>query len=106
MLLHFVETFFYILISQSQNIIYFAMIFSMYENAGLISMFYPIAVFGWALLEETRPGPKFWTIVRYYTEALLAFKFLFNLDIFAVLLESETFVNVSAFFKFGIYDFD
>jgi len=48
MLLHFIETFFYILISQSQNIIYFAMIFSMYQNAGMISIFYPIAVFGWA----------------------------------------------------------
>lgn len=56
LLLHFVETFFYILISQSQNIIYFAMIFSMFENAGFISIVYPIAVFGWALLEEKRPG--------------------------------------------------
>lgn len=69
-------------------------------------MFYPISVFGWALLEETRPGAQFWKIVRYYTEALLAFKFFFNLDIFSVLLESESFVQISAFFKFGIYDFD
>jgi hypothetical protein len=31
------------------------MIMSMYQNAGLISLFYPIAVFGFAALEEKRP---------------------------------------------------
>lgn len=106
MMLHFIETFFYMMISNSQNIVYFSMIFSMYENAGLISLFYPIAVFGWALLEERRPGNKFWTVVRYYTEMLLAFKFLFNLDFFAVWLQSEGFVVYSAYIKIGIYDLD
>jgi len=105
MLIHFLELFFYILISQSQNIIYFAMILSMYENAGLISLFYPIAVFGWAMLEEKRPGSKFWLIVRYYTTCLLFFKFCLNLDIFDSALNSEGFTVISAYFKFGIYEY-
>jgi hypothetical protein len=105
MILHYIETFFYILISQSQNIIYFAMILSMYQNAGLISLFYPIAVFGWAQLEEKRPGVQFWIVVRWYTTFLLFFKFMLNLDIFAGQLSSKEFAELSAYFKFGIFDF-
>jgi hypothetical protein len=105
MVLHFVELFFYALISQTQNIIYFAMILSMYENAGLISLFYPIVIFGWALLEEKRPGTKFWFMVRYYTTCLLFFKFCLNLDVFDSILSSEAFVRISAYFKFGIYEY-
>lgn len=92
MMLHFLETFFYMLMSQSQNIIYFSMVFSMYENAGFISLFYPIAVFGWALLEEKRPGTQFWIIVRTYTILLLGFKFLCNLDIFYDVFHNESYL--------------
>ena len=106
MMLHMIETFFYILISQSQSIIYFGMVLSMYMNAGFISLPYPIAVFGWALLEERRPGKNFWLFIRYYTEILLGFKFLLNLDFFSFILKSDTFVRGSAYIKLGIYDFD
>lgn len=95
LMLHFVETFFYILISQSQSIIYFAMIFSMYENAGIISLIYPIAVFGWALLEERRPGRTFWRIIRIYTEIILFFKFILNLDLFSGYLDSPQFIEIN-----------
>jgi hypothetical protein len=36
----------------------------MYKNAGIISIPYPIAVFGYALLEETRPRKEFWVYIR------------------------------------------
>lgn len=49
------ETFVYFLISKIHNFIYFSMILSMYANAGIIGLFYPIVVFGYALLEEVRP---------------------------------------------------
>lgn len=64
----------------------------MYENAGFISLFYPIAVFGWALLEEKRPGTQFWIGVRTYTVLLLGFKFLCNLDIFYDVFHNETYL--------------
>lgn len=82
MIIRMLETLFYIGISQTQNVIYFAMIFSMYQNAGIISLFYPLAVFGHALLEETRPRREFWIFVRQYTTVLLFFKFVMNLSIF------------------------
>ncbi len=40
------------------------MIISMYFNAGLISLIYPISVFGYALVEETRPNKNFWNFIR------------------------------------------
>ena len=78
----------------------------MYENAGLVSLFYPIAVFGYAILEEKRPKKSFWIMVRKYTVVLLIFKFILNLQIFDPVLSSETFVKVSAWVKIGIYNFN
>ena len=82
------------------------MIFSMYMNAGFISLPYPFAVFGWALLEERRPGKKFWLFIRYYTEFLVGFKFILNLDFFASILSSPDFVKYTGYLKLGIYDYD
>lgn len=82
------------------------MILSMYMNAGFISLPYPFAVFGWALLEERRPGKQFWIFIRYYTTVILGFKFILNLDFFSVILTSPSFVAVTSYIKLGIYDFD
>lgn len=105
LMLHFIETFFYIIMSQSQSMIYLCMIISMYMNAGIISLPYPIAVFGWAILEEKRPGKSFWSFIRYYTIFLVAFKFTLNLDFFDVYLMSPEFTYYSAYIKTGIYNF-
>jgi len=79
MAIHLVETFFYIVISSTQNMIYASMVYSMWQNAGLISLPYPIAVFGYALLEETRPRQYFWTLIRQYTTFILVLKLVFSL---------------------------
>lgn len=52
------------------------MIISMIVNAGIISIGYPFLVFGFALLEETRPSKSFWNKVLYYTLAILMIKYL------------------------------
>ena len=88
MSVRYLELFFHILISQSQNIVYFGMIFSMYENAGLISIFYPIAVFGYAALEEKRPKKSFWIGVRRYTVGVLLLKFISNISLLTPILTS------------------
>ena len=55
------------------------MISSMYANAGLASLLYPFFVFGYGLLEEKRPGKKFWKIIKNYSVFLLFVKLLCNL---------------------------
>lgn len=105
MIIRLVETFFYIVISNTQNFIYLAMIMSMFQNAGIISLIYPISVFGYALLEETRPRREFWIFIRQYTTVLLFFKFVMNLSLFAPLLESDWFKFYASLLKIGIYEY-
>lgn len=47
-------------LSNLQGLIYTFMILSMISNSGLISLIYPPAVLGYALLEENRPRKEFW----------------------------------------------
>jgi hypothetical protein len=105
MFVRLIETSFYMLISQTQNLIYFSMIASMYMNAGIISVFYPLTVFGYALLEEARPHRRYWEAVRSYTVCVLMFKFALNLSIFDSIIQSDAFNSVSAYIKIGIYEY-
>merc|ERR1712224_702827 len=75
------ESLVYIVISNTENLIYICMMLSMFTNAGLISIMYPIAIFGFALIEETRPRKQFWKMIQAYTTAILLLKFIFNLSI-------------------------
>lgn len=105
LMLRLLETYFYILISNTQIFIYLSMIFSMYQNAGIVSIFYPISVFGYAMLEETRPHSDYWNTVRTYTTILLLFKFICNLAILEPYLESESFLLTTSYLKIGLYDY-
>jgi uncharacterized membrane protein len=49
-------------------------------NAGMISLVFPFAVFGYALMEEERPGKKFWDFAMKYTLFVLFMKFIIQLD--------------------------
>jgi len=71
----YIETLFYILISNTENFTYFAMLLSMYTNAGLITFFYPMSLFGYALLNEVRPSYKYWRIILTYSIIILTIKF-------------------------------
>jgi len=81
------------------------MIASMYMNAGLISLPYPILVFGYAMLEETRPRKEFWDFVRVYTVGLLGFKFIGNLSILEPFFGSESFNKFESYVNLGLRDY-
>ena len=68
-----------IIISNTQTIAYISMISSLYTNAGIIALHYPFAVFGMALLEETRPRKRFWRFTLKYSLVILGLKFISNL---------------------------
>lgn len=65
------------------------MICDMMKNAGLVSLIYPLVVFGYALFEEVNPRKKFWYAIMIYTEVLILIKFLFQLSFWDAIL-SET----------------
>jgi hypothetical protein len=64
------------------------------KNAGFISLFYPLVVFGYALMEEVNPRKRVWYILMIYTEALILAKFIFQLSFWdAVIKPPEVFRN-------------
>lgn len=69
------------LISNASTFAYLFMILSMCWNAGFISIIYPLAVFGYALMEEARPSKYFWIFITFYTVFVILMKTLFQLDI-------------------------
>ena len=89
MVLRLAETFIYICVSNTHTLIYAAMIFSMFSNAGLLSLFYPIMVFGKGMLEESRPSKKFWDAVRIYNLVLLVIKLIGGMKVTFELLRVE-----------------
>ena len=81
------------------------MILSMFNNAGLISLVYPVSVLGYSLLEENRPRKEFWDFVRLYTTFILCLKFIWNLEIFNSYAHTETFNYFEGLTKLGLIDY-
>ena len=98
------ETIFYILISNTHNLIYLSMIYSMFQNSGLISLIYPMMIFGYALLEETRPDRRFWDFCRVYTIILLSAKFTMNLSVWGPFLQNQQLRRIFGWLKPGFYN--
>ena len=108
---HFIETMIYLFISHISAYIYLSMILSMYANCGLISMVYPFAVFGYALLEETRPKEFFWRFIRKYTIIIIFIKLLVNINLKSLVVkknkdETYSFSEFAGWLKLGLYSYD
>ena len=63
-----------ILINNFHWICYFIMILNHILNASIISLFYPISIFCYALLEYPRPSKIYWNICLIYTYIVLIIK--------------------------------
>lgn len=73
----YIRLMFEIVATYSDSICYILMIVSMMKNAGLISIMYPLVVFGYSLMEEINPRKRIWYILMIYTELLILTKFVF-----------------------------
>ena len=63
------------IISNNFNwVCYFVMILNHMYNASIISLFYPISIFCYAILEYPRPSRKYWNICLIYTFTFLIIK--------------------------------
>ena len=79
------------------------------HSGSLLSMFYPLSIFCFALLENPRPKKYYWQICLYYTLFLLSIKFIFQLKLFSSIFETKKyseFVNNLYKYKIGIKYFD
>jgi hypothetical protein len=76
----YIRLLFEIIATYSDSICYILMIVSMMKNAGLISILYPLVVFGYSLMEEINPKKRIWYMLMIYTELLILIKFVFQLS--------------------------
>jgi len=73
----YIRLVFEIVATYSDSLCYILMIVSMMKNAGLISILYPLVVFGYSLMEEINPRKRIWYMLMVYTELLILAKFIF-----------------------------
>ena len=76
MVVEFILIFFRVGMTYTEYLCYLAMIASMFANAGFLSLFYPLSIFGYALLQETRPSKTYWFVVILYTGFVILLKFI------------------------------
>lgn len=69
-----------IIASHTQLACYFFMLLATITNGGLIYMIYPFMIFGSAMMEESRPGMKFWYLVIIYTQIIIFCQFFVQLN--------------------------
>lgn len=94
------------IVSNTQGISYICMLISIFTNAGFISIVYPFAVFGYALLEETRPSKYFWRVMLYYSISVVLAKCLMNLHFMNDYLDSTNFSYYDSILKTGLHNVD
>ena len=72
-------------------ICYIIMIINHIMSSSLLSLFYPISIFCYAIFEFPRPKKFYWILCFIYTVFILVIKFMINID---VIREIETFKNI------------
>ena len=77
------------LVSYSELFCYMMMLLATFMKAGLFYMVYPIAIFGYCILEEQRPGRVFWFCILFYTQGLLILNFVAQLELWEVVFSSQ-----------------
>lgn len=69
---------------------YIFMLIETVRSPGIITVVYPLSVFGYALMEETRPRRYFWYFVMLYTQLCLIVQFIISLRFWPILFTSYT----------------
>ena len=73
---------------------YLLMLINHIHSASLVSLFYPISIFCYALLEYPRPVKTYWKLSLYYTFLILFIKLFLTLKIFTLFINDETFIGM------------
>ena len=106
MIVNIFSTFIYCLISHTSNLAYIFMFLNCMCTGNLISLFYPLSVLLYALMEDPRPRSKYWSMILIYAELVILFKFLIQQNALTVLTPGSLFVEIVDKFKLGFRVFD
>ena len=95
--------------SNFDYLIYLLMIIDHMINCSILSLFYPLSIFCYALLENPRPKKSYWQVCLYYTIFVIIAKFIFQLKLFESIMGNEEysdFINKLYNYKIGIQYFE
>ena len=90
-------------------ICYFNMILGHILTGHIITLFYPISILCYAILENPRPKKRYWLICLYYTISILCIKCIIQLKFFSVFIEENLFKDIEYFintYGIGFYHFE
>ena len=68
---------------------YSIMIIDYMTNPSLISLFYPLSIFLFAIMEYPRPRKTYWNICLLYTVILITIKYIIQLQLFVTIFQDE-----------------
>ena len=93
-----------IVASYTEWICYIFMLTSTYNNGGLMYMVFPLMIFGFALLEESKPGKRFWFFTIIYTQIIILVQFTVQLTAWEYFLENplKAFFVWTEFWNLGL----
>jgi len=77
MIVRFLSLIIEFIVTYSDYFCYLFMLVSMMVSAGILTLFYPFIVFGYALLEENNPSKTCWKVILVYTMGLVLIMFVY-----------------------------
>jgi len=103
----YILLFYRICLSYSELFCYLLMLIASMNNAGILYMVFPFIIFGYALLEESKPQGYFWYFCLFYITLLVGIQFFFILTFWdEINPNSETYTQTALYKSFlGIYIF-
>jgi hypothetical protein len=81
---------------------YFIMILDHIMSYSLISLFYPISIFCFAIMEYPRPKKSYWSICFIYTIVSIVLKFIIQLDIWELIPDYDKKFQVFENYRIGL----
>ena len=81
---------------------YLMMIINHMMSSSLLTLFYPLSIFCYAILEYPRPAKTYWTICLVYTVILLGAKFVIHLEVFKDIEDFKKFITDLYNYKIGL----
>ncbi|MCQ2816539.1 MAG: hypothetical protein MJ252_04645, partial [archaeon] len=80
--LKLIQQIIYNCLSNSRYIVFLLMILNHYKYASLISLFYPLSVFLFGMLDYPRPRKSYWNAMTIYTTIVIILKFIIQFQCF------------------------
>ena len=77
------------IISNFTSICYFVMILNHIISASIFSLFYPLSIFLYALLENPRPSFFYWVVCIYYTLCIILIKFIIQIKVLPLIINEK-----------------